>query len=208
MSSPDIEAIPTGGADGSPSGPTPRRSRLRTWIALGAVAVGVGVMVVVFAGRFGMDVTYVESPLIGTKAPSLEMEYIDGSGTLRTDDLLGEVVVINFWASWCPPCRQEHPALISTSKRYEGKGVRFVGVLHQDSPENGMKFLDELGWGENYEYVVGDGTPAAIEYGIYGIPETFIIDANGVIAAKITGIATNASLEAAIQSVLASTTTP
>ncbi len=201
MNPPDTETTP-------PPEVPPKRRGPRTWILLGAVAIGVGVMVLVFAGRFGMDVTFVESPLIGRQAPSLEMEYIDGSGTLKTDDLLGEVVVMNFWASWCPPCRDEHPALIRTSKRYEGTGVRFVGVLHEDTPENGKAFLDELGWGENYEYVIGDGTSAAIEYGIYGIPETFVIDKYGVIAVKITGIATSASLDAAIQTARMSTGTP
>ena len=186
----------------------PKRSRTRTWLVLGAVALGVGVMVLVFAGRFGMDVTFVESPLVGQPAPSLELEYIDGSGTLLTDDLLGEVVVMNFWASWCGPCRTEHPALVAASRRYDDQGVRFVGVLHQDEPERGIAFLDELGWGENYEYVAGDGTSAAIEYGIYGIPETFVIDANGVIVVKITGIATPDSLNAAIQTALVSSGTP
>jgi len=203
MNPPDAETTPP-----PPPEVLPKRRGPRTWVVLGAVAIGVGVMVLVFAGRFGMDVTFVESPLIGQRAPSLEMEYIDGSGTLKTDDLLGEVVVMNFWASWCPPCRDEHPALIETSKRYEGTGVRFVGVLHEDTPENGMAFLDELGWGENYEYVTGDGTSAAIEYGIYGIPETFVIDKYGVIAVKITGIATSASLDAAIQTARMSTGTP
>lgn len=160
-------------------------------------------MVVVFGGRFGIDVSYVSSPLIGTEAPSLEFVYLDRPGTLRTDDLLGEVVVMNFWASWCGPCRVEHPALIETSTRYAERGVRFVGVLHEDVPDRGSAFLDELGWGVNYDYVIGKDSGAAIEYGIYGLPETFIIDRDGFIAVKIWGIATSRSLTAAIETVLA-----
>jgi len=181
----------------------PRQRKTRTWVVIGLIVLIVGTMVIVFAGRFGIDVSFVSSPLIGTKAPSLEMEYLDRPGTLKTDELLGQVVVINFWASWCPPCRLEHPALVEVSTAYAGRGVRFVGVLHEDEPERGMAFLDELGWGSNYDYVIGDGTDAAIEYGIYGIPETFVIDRDGIIAIKITGIATTASLTSAIETVLA-----
>ncbi len=181
----------------------PRHRKTRTWVVIGLIVLAVGTMVVVFAGRFGIDVSFVSSPLIGTEAPSLEMEYLDRPGTLKTDDLLGQVVVINFWASWCPPCRLEHPALVEVSTKYADRGVRFVGVLHEDEPERGMAFLDELGWGSNYDYVNGDGTGAAIEYGIYGIPETFVIDREGIIAIKITGIATTASLTSAIETVLA-----
>lgn len=181
----------------------PKRGKQRSWVIIGLVVLGVGLMVVVFAGRFGIDVSYVSSPLIGTQAPSLEMEYLDRPGTLKTDDLLGQVVVMNFWASWCPPCRVEHPALIEASERYADRGVRFVGVLHEDEPSRGSAFLDELGRGENYEYVNGESSGASIEYGIYGIPETFVIDREGIIAVKITGIATTESLTTAIEAVLA-----
>ncbi len=181
----------------------PKSGRTKSWIVIGLIVLGVGVMVVVFAGRFGIDVSYVDSPLIGTEAPSLEFEYLNKAGTLKTDDLLGDVVVMNFWASWCGPCRTEHPALVEVSQRYADEGVRFLGVLHEDEPGRGTAFLDELGWGTDYDYVIGEGSGAAIEYGIYGIPETFVIDRNGIIAVKITGIATTESLTAAIETVLA-----
>ncbi len=175
------------------------RVQTRTWFAIGGVVVAVGLMVIVFAARFGMDVSFVASPLVGRDAPSLEFVQLTNPEILATDDLMGRVVVMNFWASWCPPCRTEHRALTATSARYADRGVRFLGVVHQDDPDSAMAFLDEMGWGENYDYVIGDGSGAAIEYGIYGLPETFVIDARGVIAAKITGVVTTESLAAAIE---------
>ncbi len=180
----------------------PRRGRLRTWIAIGLIAGVVGTMVIVFAGRFGMDVRLVASPLVGRQAPSLEFDYLDRPGTLDTDDLNGQVVVMNFWASWCLACRVEHPILMAASEKYADQGVRFIGVQHQDLVNSGKAFLDELGWGVNFDYVIGDGSGAAIEYGIYGIPETFVIDANGTITMKITGPVTTKSLGTAIEAAL------
>ncbi len=180
----------------------PKRGRLRIWAVIALIVVGVGTMVVVFAGRFGIDVRLVASPLVGRQAPSLEFEYLDGPGTLKTDDLLGQVVVMNFWASWCLSCRVEHPVLMAAAEAYADKGVRFIGVDHEDLPDAGIAFLDELGWGVNFDYVIGEGSGAAIEYGIYGIPETFVIDANGTITAKITGPVTTESLYSAIEAAL------
>jgi len=180
-----------------------RRKVLRT-VAFFVVVVAVGVMVVVFSGRFGEDVSAADSPLIGRPAPSLGLAYLDGSGTLHTDDLRGEIVVVNFWASWCAPCRVEYPVLLAAARRHEGHGVRFVGILHDDDPQHGNEFLDEFGRAGNYEYVSGDGTDASIEYGIYGIPETFVVDADGIIAAKITGVVTPESLDAAIEKAVGS----
>jgi len=180
----------------------PRRSKVRTWAIIGLVGVGVGAMVIVFAGRFGINVRLVASPLVGTQAPSLELEYLNGPGTLKTDDLLGQVYVMNFWASWCLACRDEHPVLMAASEKYAAQGVRFVGVQHEDSVDAGIAFLDELGWGVNFDYVIGEGSGAALEYGIYGIPETFVIDADGIVTKKITGAVSVGPLFAAIEAAL------
>lgn len=169
-----------------------RRQRTAIWAS---TLVLVGLLIVAFATRFGNDPRIVDSPLIGTPVPSLELAYLDGDETLTLTDLRGDIVVVNFWASWCIPCRSEHGYLTAANRAYRDRGVRFVGVVHQDRPAAARAFLDELGWGdEDYLYVLDPDSRAAIEFGVFGVPETFFVDREGLIAAKIAGPLTDASL--------------
>jgi cytochrome c biogenesis protein CcmG/thiol:disulfide interchange protein DsbE len=159
----------------------------------------VGLFIVAFATRFGNDPRIVDSPLIGTPLPSLELAHLDGEGTLDLNDLRGDIVVVNFWASWCVPCRTEHGYLTEANRIYRDQGVRFVGIVHQDSPAAARGFLDELGWGgDDYLYLLDPDSRAAVEFGVFGVPETFFVDRDGVIAAKISGPVTDASLAGTI----------
>jgi cytochrome c biogenesis protein CcmG/thiol:disulfide interchange protein DsbE len=158
--------------------------RLVRWAAL-AVAAGALVLGVVLGSRFGTDPNLIVSPLIGEPVPEMELPYLDREETLSFEDLRGEIVVVNFWASWCSACRAEHPDLIATATAYRESGVRFVGIVYQDTPGSAKAMLDELGWG--YDYVLDPGSRAAIEFGVFGVPETFFIDGEGSIVAKITG---------------------
>ncbi len=179
-----------------------RRGSLIVWVSVGA---GIVLMVAVFATRFGIDPRIIDSPLIGTPVAPLELEYLDDEGTLRLGDLRGNIVVVNFWASWCFPCRAEHGYLTAANRAYGTRGVRFVGVVHQDSRAAARAFLDELGWGEDYLHVVDPESIAAVEFGVFGVPETFFIDRNGVIAARIAGPVTDSSLEGTLDRLLAGT---
>lgn len=156
-----------------------------------AVVVVVGVVVlglsVVFAGRFGNDPQLGESPLIGQPAPALTLPYLEFDEELDFADLDGDVAVINFWASWCLPCRTEHAALVATAAGYADLGVTFVGVNIQDTAGNALDFLDELGRGDPYLYVEDPRSRASLEYGVLGVPETFFIDRDGTIVAKVSG---------------------
>lgn len=151
------------------------------------VAVLVVVLGVVFSTRFGTDPTLVDSPLIGTTMREVTLPLLEGDGEVALHDARGDILVINFWASWCLPCRSEHPALLASAREFADVDVRFIGVLSQDRRSSGIAFLDDLGRGDPFTYVWDERSRAALAFGTLGLPETFFIDRNGVIAAKITG---------------------
>lgn len=184
----------------TPDEDTPRRTArprgragLPVRLAGFAVVAGSLVLALILGSRFGTDPNFVASPLIGQPAPDVTLQYLADTGDFSLRQLRGNVAVVNFWASWCVPCRAEHADLVATAGAFGETGVRFVGVLYQDDPEPAMDFLDELGWGDNYFYVADPGSRAAIAFGVFGVPETFFIDAEGLIVAKIIG-QTNAIL--------------
>ncbi len=144
------------------------------------------VLTVAFAGRFGIDPSLVASPLIGRPAPAVSLPYLEREGELSLSELRGEIVLVNFWASWCLACRAEHDDLVAAGDAYREGGVRFVGIVYQDRPQDAIGYLDEMGRGR-FDYVVDPGSRAAIEFGVFGVPETFFIDREGTIVAKITG---------------------
>jgi len=183
-------------------GQSPRR-RLVRWLTVGGAVVVLGLLAAVFAGRFGEDPRLVDSPLIGEEATPLVLERLDGSGPLDFVTLQGRVVVVNFWASWCIPCRTEHGYLTSAQSAYDDRGVQFVGVVFQDTEEAANRFLADLGYGEGYEYVLDPGSRAAVEFGVFGVPETFFIDRDGYIVHKIAGPVDPASLTSALDAILA-----
>ena len=176
----------------------PRRTMLIWGMTIGVVAL----MIVAFASRFGNDPSIIDSPLIDEPVSTIEMEYLDRDGTFRFADLRGEVVVVNFWASWCGPCRAEHPVLTAANDEYRDRGVRFVGIVYQDSRSSAAAFLDDLGWGDGYEYVVDPRSRAGVEFGVFGVPETFFVDREGIITAKIAGPVTRDSLTGTLERIL------
>ena len=186
--------------------PEPPQRNLKLWITTGVVGIGFIVLAFVFNSRFGVDPRVVESPLIGLPAPNVELAYIDQGGTLAIGDLKGEVVVVNFFASWCiPACRDEHPHLTAAAADYESRGVHFVGIATSDKPADTMRFLDTYGWGTNYSYLDDPDSRAGVEFGTFGVPETFVVDAAGLVTHKFTGPVTYDELAAELDQVLAGT---
>lgn len=123
------------------------------------------------------------SPLVGKQAPGFVLESLDGQ-RFDLDELRGRPVVLNFWSTWCAPCIQEHPTFVAASRFY-GEDVRFLGVIYQDDNASIERFQAQYGaWGPS---LVDPGGKTAIAYGVYGPPETFIIDAQGVIVDKVIG---------------------
>lgn len=156
-----------------------------------------------FGSRLNRDPTLVKSPLIGTPAATRALPYLEQPGQLSLVDLRGRVVVVNFWASWCVACRQEHSTLMAAAAAYAAAGVTFVGVVYQDRTSSARAFLDELGRGQGYRYVTDPGSRLALDFGVFGVPETFLLDRDGIIVGKITGASTYPLLAGAIEAVLA-----
>lgn len=124
-------------------------------------------------------------------APDFELELFDG-GTVRLSDLKGKVVVLNFWASWCPPCRKEMPAFERTWQEYRDRGVVFVGVAVQDDEADSRAFAQEAG----VTYPIGMDWNGRIfqSYRPTSMPTTFLIDREGVVSRKIVNYANEAVL--------------
>lgn len=134
------------------------------------------------SGRNAQDLP---SVLIGKQAPPLSMEKIEGSGVpaLTTEAISGKLTLVNVWASWCVPCRQEHPFLLELSK---DPRIQIVGLNYKDKNENALKFLNELG--NPYTAIGVDPNGAAsIDWGVYGVPETFLVSPSGEILYKHIG---------------------
>jgi cytochrome c biogenesis protein CcmG/thiol:disulfide interchange protein DsbE len=131
----------------------------------------------------GKDNSAIPSPLIGKTAPSLvlpELEMTDSR--LRPADLQGKAYVLNVWGSWCVSCRVEHPVITELART----GVTVVGYNYKDTPDDARRWLAE--YGNPFALVIQDQDgQAALDWGIYGAPETFVIDANGIIRYKHIG---------------------
>lgn len=131
------------------------------------------------------DASRIPSALLGKPVPPFNLAAVPGldrPGLASADLKTGQVTLINFFASWCVPCRQEQPALMALSK----SGQRLVGVAYKDQPQNTRRFLDEDG---NPYSAIGadpDGR-TGIDFGVYGVPETYVVKADGTIAHKIVG---------------------
>lgn len=168
-------------------------------------AVGIAISVPILALlAYGMtlDPRTIPSPLPGREAPDFALAMLDEPDTVRLADLRGSVVVLNFWASWCMECRYEHSDLSVAATIYEPRGVRFYGVLYNDSPANGRAWIREMG-GQSYPALIDTGSRTAVSYGLYGVPETFIIDQDGVVVHKQIGPITLAKLTLLIEPLLA-----
>jgi cytochrome c biogenesis protein CcmG, thiol:disulfide interchange protein DsbE len=137
---------------------------------------------------FGLtrDPRSLDSPLPGRPAPEFTLPIMFSEDSVRLADLRGNVVVLNFWASWCVPCLVEHPVLTEAATAYYDEGVRFLGVLYRDAPQNADRWIRRLG-GASYPSAEDAGSRTAIDYGLAGVPETFIIGRDGRIVNKHLG---------------------
>jgi cytochrome c biogenesis protein CcmG, thiol:disulfide interchange protein DsbE len=162
----------------------------RVWRILPVVLFG-AIAALFLIGLYGRPPSTVPSALIGKPAPAFalppiaELQGSDGKPLpgLALADLKGRgVTVVNVFASWCAPCRDEHAQLVALSR----SGVRLVGINYKDDPENARRFLGSLG--NPYSAVGADASGrTAVEWGVYGVPESFVVDSEGIIRFKQIG---------------------
>ena len=164
------------------------------YVLFGLPLIALVALVAVFALSINRDPNLVRSVLIDKPAPAFTMAAVPDLGVpgFDTAALKGEVTVVNVFASWCIPCRDEHPLLVALK---DVTGVRVFGINQSDAPENARAFLAELG--NPYDAVGADrDRRVSIDWGVYGVPETFVVDAEGVITFKHVGPLTPKAIEA------------
>lgn len=157
------------------------------------IPLAVFAVMVIFLGiGLTLNPREVPSPFIGKPAPTFNLPQVaDANKTLSTDDLKGEVSLVNVWASWCTSCREEHPVLLQLA---EQNIVPIYGLNYKDERDNALAWLQRLGDPYTASAFDPEGK-TGIDWGVYGVPETFVIDRDGIIRHKQTGPVTPEILE-------------
>jgi cytochrome c biogenesis protein CcmG, thiol:disulfide interchange protein DsbE len=158
------------------------KSRVNRKVLVAGLAIVLPLLVVLVM-NLGRDPRSVRSPLIGRPAPNFTLTPVGGGKPVSLDSLRGKPVVINFWATWCVPCFQEHAALMGSARFLQD--VQFLGIVYEDEESRARDFLRKEG-GYYPSLMDADGR-TAIAYGVFGVPETFFIDAKGRIVDKYVG---------------------
>lgn len=176
----------------APEQEPPKSSGNRLRIAIALVPLVLFAVIAAGAGKIlyeqdvdGKDISEIPSALIGTKAPSLNLPPLQGSGVPALTDaaIKGKLTLVNVFASWCIPCREEHPILLALAK---DERLNVVAINYKDKTEGALNFLKELGL--PYAAIgVDPKGQAAIDWGVYGIPESYLVAADGTILYKRVG---------------------
>ena len=174
--------------------PQKRRRLLVALVPLAVFAALAGIFLMQLTS--GRDNSTIPSALIGKAAPQTALPPLEGSGLPGLDpaNFAGKVTLVNIWASWCAPCREEHPMLMELSgdERFD-----IVGLNYKDKTENALRFIGNLG---NPYAAIGtdEAGRAAIQWGVYGVPETFVVGRDGTIRYKHVGPITPQALESGL----------
>lgn len=157
---------------------------MKRWLALLPLAAFCGLaLYFALSLRPGHDPEVLPSAMIDKPMPDFALPALAGEGTLASADLRGRVTVVNFFASWCVPCRVEHPMLMTLARE---KGVAIVGIAYKDAPAAARKLLADAG--DPYAATGQDREGrVAIDFGVYGVPETYVIDRAGRIRRRYVG---------------------
>ncbi len=150
-------------------------------VAVLAALLVVGFLVVVLAAAFGTDPHAVPFMMKGKPAPAFTIKRLDQEGQVSLADYAGQPVVLNFWATWCGPCKMEQPVLDWAAENYKGKAV-FIGIVFEDTEQNTRRFLEQTG--AAYPQVYDPKSTVAVDYAVSGVPETYFINRQGIIVKK------------------------
>ncbi|MGH9164375.1 MAG: TlpA family protein disulfide reductase [Acidimicrobiales bacterium] len=191
VADPSTSAVPAVAIDPpSPAGPTRRRSgHPARWAALG-VGLVVAVLVALLATRPQAADVVADSPIVGQLAPPVEGPGLDGA-TVRLADLRGRYVVVNFFATWCGPCLKEHPELVRFADRHAPEDAQVLAVVYDDDRAEVRSFFAERGG----DWPVVDDPAAKVGFGVRGVPESFLVDPDGVVLTRIVGGVTATGLD-------------
>lgn len=160
-------------------------------------------LIILLAYGFWTDPRAIPSPLVRKAAPSFRLAIYDGD-PLSLEGLKGKPVVLNFWASWCyPACYEEAPVLEATWRKYKDQGLMVVGVDIQDKEANAREFMRRFDF--TFPNGPDPGSKISIDYGVYGVPETFFIDRQGRIKHKHVGALTPEVMEEQVRAILRET---
>ncbi|MCB8949109.1 MAG: TlpA family protein disulfide reductase [Ardenticatenaceae bacterium] len=170
------------------------------------IFVWVGVISLLALLGWGLMQTKASRPEVGETAPGFNLEFFegyewDGKTAASLDDMKGQIVVMNFWASWCVECRVETDELEAAWQKYADQGVVFVGVAYSDVEPNSIEYMKEFD--VSFPHAPDLGTRISNEYDITGVPETFIIDQNGEVAHVQIGPISASTLDSVIGQLLA-----
>ena len=183
---------PSGPGSGS-GAPTSRRTKPLRWVALGLAVVVLG-LVLVLATRRSAEQAEADSPLLGKPAPEVRGPGMDG-GTIRLSQFRGRYVLVNFFASWCVPCVEEHDDLIRFQERHAQLGdATVLSVTFNDELEDAKEFFAKRGG--DWPVLADERGKVALDFGVRGPPETYLVDPNGIVLTKIIGGVDSDGLEA------------
>ncbi len=171
-----------------------RRGPSPAWLAAGAVAL----LVLGLLG-YGLFVRPAAALQVGSSVPDFQLTTLDGD-PMSLGAQRGSVVVVNFFASWCNPCREEAADLEAAWRQYQDRGVQFMAIAYKDAESKAQTFLDEFD--ATYPSAVEPGNRTARAYGVTGVPETFVVDQQGLLVQHFIGPVSQAELSHVIEPLL------